>query len=207
MSTSNQAGVRSLPPPNPMSDPPLHQLLAQRKQFLAFLQRRVSDSALAEDILQTAYLRAFEHRDHLRPDDSAVAWFYRLLRNAVIDNYRRQESRSRALETWGHELKTALLPSPDLQSEICVCLNGIVEGLKSEYSEVLRAVDLGEQSVQDFARQHNLSASNAGVRLHRARASLRKQLIQACGSCAEHGCLDCSCKSNGANRPRATTGN
>jgi len=177
-----------------MPDTPLHQLLAQRKQFLAFVQRRVSDSALAEDILQTAYLRAFEHQDDFKPDESAVGWFYRLLRNAVIDNYRRQESRGRALETWKHELETAVQPTPEVQNEVCACLNGVVDGLKSEYSDILRAVDLGEQSTQDFARQHNLSASNAGVRLHRARASLRKQLIQACGSCAEHGCLDCGCK-------------
>lgn len=172
----------------------LDQLMAQRKQFLAFVQRRVSDSALAEDILQTAYLRAFEHKDDFEPNESAVGWFYRLLRNAVIDNYRRQESRSKALETWKHELEVAVQPPPDVQSEVCACLAGVVDGLKSEYSDILRAVDLGEQPVADFARQRNLSASNAGVRLHRARTALRKQLVQTCGSCSEHGCLDCGCK-------------
>ncbi|HWG17105.1 MAG TPA: sigma-70 family RNA polymerase sigma factor [Acidobacteriaceae bacterium] len=177
-----------------MSDTALHQLLNQRKQFLAFVQRRVSDSALAEDILQTAYLRAFERQDDFKPDESAVGWFYRLLRNAVIDNYRRQESRNRALETWKHELETAVQLPPELESEVCACLGSVVDGLKSEYADILRAIDLGEQSSQDFARQHNLSASNAGVRLHRARAALRKQLVQACGSCAVHGCLDCSCR-------------
>jgi RNA polymerase sigma-70 factor (ECF subfamily) len=30
--------------------------------------------------------------------------------------------------------------------------------------------------------------------LHRARAALRKQLVQTCGSCAEHGCLNCICR-------------
>jgi len=177
-----------------MPDTALNQLLNQRKQFLAFVQRRVSDSALAEDILQTAYLRAFEHKDDFEPDESAVAWFYRLLRNAVIDNYRRQESRTRALETWKHEMETTVQPPPDLQSEVCACLKGVVDALKPEYSDILRAVDLQEQPAQDFARQHNLSASNSGVRLHRARAALRKQLVKVCGSCAEHGCLDCGCK-------------
>lgn len=179
-----------------MPDTALQQLLNQRKQFLAFVQHRVRDSGIAEDILQTAYLRAFEHKDDFEPNESAVGWFYRLLRNAVIDNYRRQEARSRALETWKHEMETAVQPPPDLQSDVCACLNGVVDSLKSEYSEILRAVDLEEQPVQDFARQHHLSASNSSVRLHRARAALRKQLIQACGSCAEHGCMDCDCKSN-----------
>jgi RNA polymerase sigma-70 factor (ECF subfamily) len=172
----------------------LDSLLAQRKQFLAFVQRRVSDSALAEDILQTAYLRAFEHRDDFKPDESAVAWFYRLLRNAVIDTYRRQVSRNKALETWTRELEISAHPYPDLQDEVCACLHGVIESLKPQYREALRAVDLGEERVQDFAEKHSLSASNAGVRLHRARAALRKQLVQTCGSCAEHGCLNCICR-------------
>ena len=75
-----------------MSNTPLNQLLNQRKQFLAFIRRRVTDAALAEDILQACYLRAFNHQGDFEPGESATAWFYRLLRNAVIDNYRRQNS-------------------------------------------------------------------------------------------------------------------
>jgi RNA polymerase sigma factor (sigma-70 family) len=177
-----------------MPETPLDQLLAQQKQFLAFVQRRVWDSGLAEDILQNAYLRAFEHQDDFQASESAVAWFYRLLRNAVIDSYRRRVSTNKALHAWTRELETAAQPSPDLYNEVCACLHGILDGLKPEYSEVLRAVDLGEQRLQDFAQQHKLSASNAGVRIHRARAALRKQLLRTCAACSEHGCLNCTCK-------------
>ncbi|HTZ57213.1 MAG TPA: sigma-70 family RNA polymerase sigma factor [Acidobacteriaceae bacterium] len=180
-----------------MPETPLDQLLAQRKQFLSFVQRRVSDSALAEDILQTAYLRAFEHRDDFQPDESAVAWFYRLLRNAVIDSYRRHSSRERALAAWTHELQTFPQASPDFRNEVCACLDGILSGLKREYSEALRAIDLGEQRVQDFAEEHGISASNAGVRVHRARTALRKQLLRTCKVCAEHGCVNCTCRTDG----------
>jgi RNA polymerase sigma factor (sigma-70 family) len=177
-----------------MPETTLDQLLAQRKHFLAFVQRRVLDSALAEDILQTTFLRAFEHRDDFKPSESVVAWFYRLLRNAVIDSYRRHASRERALEAWTREFEISAQPSPDLQSEVCACLHGILDGLKPEYSEALRAIDLGEQRVQDFAAQHGISVSNAGVRVHRARAALRKQLLQSCATCAEHGCVNCTCR-------------
>jgi len=177
-----------------MAETSLDQLLAQRRQFLAFVQRRVADSGLAEDILQTAYLRAFEHRDDFKPSESAVAWFYRLLRNAVIDSYRRQTSKDRALEAWARELETSYAPSADLQSEVCGCLGDVLDGLKPEYADILRAVDLGEQRVQDFARQHSISDSNAAVRVHRARAALRKRLLETCATCAEHGCMDCTCK-------------
>ncbi len=177
-----------------MPETALDLLLAQQKQFLAFVRRRVSDSELAEDILQTAYLRAFEHQDNFEPSESAVAWFYRLLRNAVIDSYRRRASTNKALEAWTRELERTAQTAPELHNEVCACLHGILDGLKPEYSEVLRAVDLGEQRLQDFAQQHKLSASNAGVRIHRARAALRKQLLRTCSACSEHSCLDCTCR-------------
>jgi RNA polymerase sigma factor (sigma-70 family) len=184
-----------------MPEAPLDELLAQRKRFLAFVQRRVSDYELAEDILQSAYLRAFEHRDDFKPSESVVAWFYHLLRNAVIDNYRRYTSKEKALVAWTHELENSARPSLELKNEVCACLDGIVEGLKPEYSEVLRAVDVGEQRVQDFAEQHRISVSNAGVRIHRARAALRKQLLRVCATCAEHGCVDCTCRNSGHTSP------
>jgi hypothetical protein len=39
-----------------------------------------------------------------------------------------------------------------------------------------------------------LSASNAGVRVFRAREALKKRVTQSCGTCAEHGCVDCTCQ-------------
>jgi RNA polymerase sigma-70 factor, ECF subfamily len=49
--------------------------------------------------------------------------------------------------------------------------------------------------VKAFAEERGLTATNAAVRVHRAREALKKRVTQACGTCAEHGCLDCSCKS------------
>jgi hypothetical protein len=47
--------------------------------------------------------------------------------------------------------------------------------------------------VKDYAVEAGLTANNAGVRVFRARDALRKQVSRSCGTCAEHGCLDCTC--------------
>jgi len=62
-------------------------LAEQHGRFLQFLRNRVGDAAAAEDILQAAYLRAIERGAQLRKSESSVAWFYRILRNAVADHY------------------------------------------------------------------------------------------------------------------------
>src|SRR5437762_1169220 len=125
-----------------MVDTAINTILEQRRQFLGFVERRVGDAAVAEDILQAAYMRALRHDDAFERDESVVAWFYRVLRNAVIDYYRRRGAEGKALEAWGRELEGAVHPSHEVQEEICGCLAGVVERLKPEYAEVIRVVDL-----------------------------------------------------------------
>jgi len=175
-----------------MPETQLNTLLEHRKQFLGFVQRRVHDAAEAEDILQAAYMRAL-NQNKINDDESIVRWFYRVLRNAVIDHYRANTTQSRALEQWGRELETTIDPSKEIHTEVCACLLKVVDTMQPAYAEILHAVDLNAQPITAFAKQHNLSANNATVRAHRARAALRKQLIACCGSCAEDACTDCSC--------------
>ena len=177
-----------------MTDTALHTLLDLRGQFLAFLRRRVADTHVAEDILQSAYVRALESSHQLRADESVVAWFYRILRNAIIDNYRRRTTENAALERWAIELESASEAEPQLYDATCRCIEGALEVLRPAYAELLRAVDLAEGGLTAFAAAHDISPANAAVRAHRARAALRKQLELCCGACSEHGCLDCTCR-------------
>jgi RNA polymerase sigma factor (sigma-70 family) len=176
----------------------LNSLLELRQQFLGFLERRVHDCHAAEDILQAAYARAIEAGGQLRAEESSVAWFYRILRNAVIDHYRRRASEDAALARWTRELQTSAAPEPELEETACQCIAGALEVLTPAYSEVLRMVDLGETSLAEYAKKRGITPGNAAVRAHRARAALRKELIRCCGTCAEHGCLECRCRAEAA---------
>lgn len=171
------------------------QLVAGHRDFLSFLERRVESREAAEDILQSAFTRGLERGAGV-PDEKIVAWFYRVLRNAIVDHYRSRAAGARALETWGKEFRDEVTPPPDLREEICKCVTALLDGLKPEYRDALRTVDIEEGSLNDLAQQAGITADNAAVRIHRARKALQKQVRQACGTCAEHGCLDCHCKSD-----------
>jgi RNA polymerase sigma factor (sigma-70 family) len=182
--------------PDTISWEALQSLLSRRMEFLGFLEKRVGSRATAEDILQSAFVRGIERGGEIREEESVVAWFYRLLRNAVIDHYRREASSGRAMEGFARELEGAEIPSPDLRNEICQCVSRVLTELKPEYREALEVVDVGEASLTELATRTGISANNAGVRVHRARQALQKQVKLTCGACAEHGCLDCRCKSD-----------
>jgi len=168
-------------------------LVLQRNHFLHFVQRRVNSRAVAEDIIQSAYIRAIEHAAVLRSEESAVAWFYRILRNAVIDYYRHRAAEDRALEQWARDLATEAARDPQTEEIVCGCIHQVLPTLKPSYSEILRSVDLAGQSLETFATKAGITAGNAAVRLHRARHTLKNQLIRVCRTCAKAACADCNC--------------
>lgn len=175
-------------------EPPLQLLVENHEAFLKFLARRVGDRGLAEDILHDAFVKVMSRPDQAPVDEGIVPWFYRNLRNAAIDRFRRTATANKALEAFARELQPEA-PSRAIESEICACVSEVARSLKPEYADALVAVDVNGTPVKAFAEERGLTATNAGVRVYRAREALRKRVTQACGTCAEHGCFDCSCKS------------
>ena len=169
-------------------------LVDSHRQFLSFLERRLGDRALAEDILQDAFVKSIEKGESVRDDESAVAWFYRMLRNAIIDHHRRGRVRSDALERLAGEMRDAVEPPPEIRGAICQCVGEIAENLKPEYAAAIRRVEVDEVPVAEFAKETGISANNAAVRVFRAREALRREVKASCGTCATHGCVECSCK-------------
>lgn len=179
---------------NPMSTELTERLVDNHRLFLGFLERRINDRATAEDILQDAFVKTLEKGEDLREEGSSVAWFYTMLRNSVIDQYRRAGARNRALEGFAREMEGAVEPPPDVREAICGCVSRLASTLKPEYADAIRRIELEGAAVQDYADEAGITPNNAAVRVFRAREALRKQVRASCGTCAEHGCLDCHCK-------------
>jgi RNA polymerase sigma-70 factor (ECF subfamily) len=173
---------------------PLPVLLDNHRAFLRYLERRVGDRALAEDILQDAFIKVMNRPEQAPPDEAVVPWFYRTLRNAAIDQFRRRGAAARAVEAFARELETQADAAPEMEAEICACIRRLASTLKPDYADALEAIDLGGEPVKSFAERRGLSASNAGVRVFRAREALKKRVIESCGTCAEHGCRNCTCQ-------------
>ena len=171
-------------------DPRIGVLLEHRRAFVRFVERRVGSPDTAEDIVQEAFGRALARVDSVRDDESVMAWFYRMLRNAVVDHHRRTQTRSAALERFARELEESPVA---VREEVCRCVLDVAAGLKPDYAQALRRVDVEGTPVKAFAAEVGISASNASVRLFRARDALKRRVVAACGVCAEHGCMDCTC--------------
>jgi RNA polymerase sigma-70 factor (ECF subfamily) len=171
-------------------DPTLAVLLDSRANFLRFLRGKVSDPELAEDILQDSLLKAIRFAPRLRSSDRLLPWFYSILRNAVTDTYRSK----RPAPPIDIELIDLAAEDSEEQKRACGCFAALLPLLKPEYAELISAIDLGTEPAAAVAKRLDLTSTNLKVRHHRARQALRRQLERTCRVCAEHHCLDCTCK-------------
>ena len=120
------------------------------------------------------------------------------LRNAAIDHQRRRTVRRiddsiSSRRSWDASGEA----DEELAKVACGCILELADTLKPEYADALRRIEVDQVAVKDYAAATGISASNAGVRSSRAREALRKQVARSCGTCAEHGCLDCNCQASG----------
>lgn len=169
-------------------------LVESHRRFLAFLEKRTGSRDEAEEILQAAFVKGIERVGEIRDEERAVAWFYRLLRNSLADYWRERAAERRGEEALARELADAVQPAPEIASQLCHCFEPLLPALKPEHEAILRRIDLEGMRPVDFAMQKGITPNNAMVRLHRARRALRERMQRSCRTCAEHGCLDCSCK-------------
>jgi len=172
----------------------LDPLLENRRAFLAYLTRRVGNRALAEDLLQEAFAKALERPGQVPDGEALVPWFYRTLRNAAIDRFRRQGAADRGLEAFARELQTAEMVPDEDRGEVCQCISRLATTLKPDYAEALQAIEVEGLPVKAYAERRGLTAGNAAVRVFRAREALKRRVVESCGACAEHGCLNCTCQ-------------
>ena len=178
----------------PLAPEAVRTLVDQHDRFLHFLQSRVGSREAAEDILQAAFVKTFERGEEIREQESAVAWFYRVLRNAITDHYRRKSVEVRALDRKAADAPKAAEEDPELERAVCACMGELIPTLKTEYADILRKVELEGAKIEEVATAEAITPNNAMVRLHRARKALHGRLVQTCGTCTEHGCLECHCK-------------
>lgn len=177
-----------------MIEPVVETLLRHRTRLLSFIQSKVSDPDLAEDILQDSLLRAIRSAGELREEEKLLHWFYRVLNNAIIDSYRRKHTESQYLTAYAQN--ELLLETPENDAALCECFRTVLPSLKPEYSQVIETLELTNVEPEILARQLRISTNNLKVRRHRARQALRQLIDQTCRVCAAHGCLDCTCGLN-----------
>lgn len=150
--------------------------------------RMTRNPADAEDLVQEAYIKAFQGFRSYKPGTNLKAWLYRILTNAYINNYRKAQRRpaeyatdditdSQIAETASHTsvgLRSAevealeKLPDEEIREALM--------GLKEDYRMVVYYADVEGMPYKEIAEIMGTPIGTVMSRLHRGRKQLREAL-------------------------------
>jgi RNA polymerase sigma-70 factor (ECF subfamily) len=142
------------------------------------------DDAQAEDVVQDAYVRAYQHLAQFSGQCKFGGWLLRIAVNEALARLRgrkRYEEAGAMSEDRGDRMDRfeSSIPNPEEQaanSEIRVLLEQSIDALPEPQRTVLMLRDVEELSTTETAEALGITEQNVKVRLHRARAILRKKL-------------------------------
>jgi len=146
------------------------------------------NDAEAEDVMQDAYVRAYQHLSQFAGRAKFSTWLTRIaVHEALARAHRRSRVQELDAEPYGGKMDplAAKTPDPEQQAsdhELLALLQSAVLELPPSYRSVLVLRDIEEMSTADTAEALELSEENVKVRLHRARALLRRELFARAGA-------------------------
>ncbi len=157
--------------------------------MLTVARRILRDGDQAEDAVQEAFANVFKHLDTFDGRSSLKTWMHRIVVNQALMALRKRSRTKedpidhllpefdrfgcRVEDDWTHfETPESLLQKSQVRGRI----SELIDQLPEQYRIVLVLRDIEEMTTVDVAEALGLSESNVKVRLHRARAALKKLL-------------------------------
>lgn len=173
-------------------DTALYELLMRRhNQRLYRIARAIlRDDAEAEDVMQDAYVRAYQNLASFEGRAKFATWLTRIAVHEALARSRKRgrfQSLDSEEQLMGDPMNSVISSnrSPEQETydrELAAVLEKAILALSDEYRLVLMLRDVEGASTQEAAECLDLTEENVKVRLHRAHAKIRKQLYDAFGA-------------------------
>ncbi|MBI2836811.1 MAG: RNA polymerase sigma factor [Acidobacteria bacterium] len=161
-----------------------------RPKIVGYLTRLVG-SGEAEDLAQEVFVKAGRMMGDFCDGTGFRAWIYRVATNAAIDRMRSPEFRLRGATREQVEAvdgcsccaaaeKEVSIERQAIRKEMTDCVQDVMSGLREPYRSVLVLSKMAELKNNEIAEMLGLSLDTVKIRLHRARAQMKKELEKCC---------------------------
>ena len=161
---------------------------AHEGRVYGLIYRMVDDAALAEELAQDAFVKAYRGLGSFREDARFGTWIYRIATNLCRDHYDSRTARWDRKRTSLEDLGPAGMdppasgtrPDEDAErNEMARDFDEAVRALDGKYKEAFLLRHHEDLGYDEISRVLEISRSNAKVRVHRARelvlAALRER--------------------------------
>ena len=181
------AARKPIEPPTPEQAAFLERAMERYgKATYNFAFRLTRNEADARDLTQEAFIRVYRAWRSFVPGTSFLSWIYRIVTNLYRDELRRKKGRfqeeipeDNAPQAFGGERPLAVNPIEDyVEGQLSESLARSLEMLSPDQRSVVVLADIEEYSYQEISEIMGCSIGTVRSRLHRARALLRRLLLQ-----------------------------
>ncbi|MCC6153480.1 MAG: RNA polymerase sigma factor [Candidatus Hydrogenedentes bacterium] len=148
--------------------------LVRRHERVVFnlAYRFMRDNALAEDMAQEAFLKAYRLLHGFRGDCSFSTWLYRVTSSVCLTELNRRKRRGEVELTPSHEDESST--EPDETSDMPELIRRCVTKLPERYATIVSLYYLQEVPYEDIAETMRIPMGTLKTWMHRARLQLRK---------------------------------
>jgi len=146
------------------------------------------DDAEAEDVMQDAYVRAFAHLTQFAGRAQFATWLSRIAVHEALARVRRRQRIDQLADTEDgggnvNVIESSLNPEEQTSvAELGKALEGAILAIPEQYRLVVMMRDVEQMTTAETAVALDLTEQNVKVRLHRARALVRKELFARAGT-------------------------
>jgi len=138
--------------------------------------RIVSDEMEAEDIMQEAFLKAFDKLDTYSGKVSFGAWLKRIVINHSLDQIKKKKLDFKNVEKYPHEIKEEKEEQEDDTTEQIEEIKSAIDQLPDGYRIVLSLYLLEGYDHDEIGEILSISASTSRSQYTRAKNKLKEQL-------------------------------
>lgn len=149
---------------------------------------RLNDPDLAKDLVQDTFISGLKAIDKFEHKSSIKTWLYSILKRKIIDHWRKQESRKTNPMSYfnsegmkkggfleGHSPQGKLpeveakIENDELREALTKCIGALPDKWKGIVVDKL----VEEKESEEVCKDHDITASNLWVIIHRAKVQLR----------------------------------
>jgi RNA polymerase sigma-70 factor (ECF subfamily) len=169
----------------------LYEILMRRynQRLFRVIRSVVMNDDEAEDVLQEAWVRAYEHLDQFAGRASSSTWVTRIAFHEALARTRKNKRWTPLENPEGEimaeaERRQTTAETPEMQAErsqLGRMLQAAVDGLPETYRSVFVLREVEQLSTTETAECLELSEEAIKTRLHRSRALLRRDLESRLG--------------------------
>lgn len=157
--------------------------LAYGKELRHFIQKRVGDPELADDLLQDVFLRIHAHLDTLSHEERVGKWVFQIARNRIADYFKTRKNDFPLPETGpiadGTVLEETIVDGsvePILRRGILA----VISFLPDFDRQLIRLSVCGDIPQIELARRFNMPYSSVKSRVQRAKKKMKDLMTCYC---------------------------